>query len=495
MNPSLVLGIIFLYFAVLIIISYFTSRNANTSTFFSANKQSPWFLVAFGMIGSSLSGVTFVSVPGWVATTQFTYLQLVLGYLLGYLVIGTVLMPLYYRLNLVSIYTYLEKRFGFWSYKTGATFFILSRTMGSALRLFLVATVLQLALFDNWNIPFSVTVIITLFLIWLYTFKGGIKTIVWTDTFQTLFMLLSVGISLFLVADELQLSFKGLIEQVWSSEYSKMFVWDAQPKENFFKQFFSGAFISIVMTGLDQDMMQKNLTCRNIGDAQKNMFWFSITLVFVNLLFLMLGAALYLYANAKGIAIPAQTDKLYPMLALNHFSTIAGICFILGIIAAAYSSADSALTALTTSFCIDILAFSNKDEKTQTSIRRTVHIGFTILTFLVIIGVKALNDSSIISAVFTIAGYTYGPLLGLYSFGLFTKLKVRDNLVPFICVASPILCYIIDSNSREWFNGYVFGFELLMLNGLITFLGLLCLSTKARYKEEASVAEKVVVRS
>lgn len=494
MNPSLVISIICLYFAVLIGISYFTSKNANTLTFFSANKQSPWYLVAFGMIGSSLSGVTFISVPGDVANLQFTYIQMVLGYLLGYLVIGSVLMPLYYRLNLISIYTYLEQRFGFWSYKTGAMFFIISRLMGSALRLMLVATVLHLALFSNWNIPFSVTVLITLVLIWLYTFKGGIKTIVWTDTFQTLFMLLSVGITIYLVADELKLGLGGLLNEVWESNYSKMFVWEGQPKNNFFKQFFAGASIAIVMTGLDQDMMQKNLTCRNIGDAQKNMFWFSITLVAANLLFLVLGASLYLYAAAKGIALPDRTDQLFPLLALNHFSTFAGICFILGIIAAAYSSADSALTALTTSFCIDILAFSNKAEGTQTKTRRMVHIGFSALMFVIIIGFYSLEKSSVISIVFMVAGYTYGPLLGLYSFGLFTQRTVRDKWVPLICIASPVITYFINLNSEDWLWGYKFGFELLILNGALTFLGLWALTIKNSQQKETLFFEKAYMQ-
>jgi SSS family transporter len=483
MNPILVLGIIGGYFGLLILISYFTSKNANNNTFFTGNRQSPWFLVAFGMIGASLSGVTFISVPGEVGASQFSYFQVVIGYLLGYLVIGTVLMPLYYKLNLVSIYTYLEQRFGFWSYKTGAFFFLLSRTIGSAFRLFLVAGVLQIALFDAWEVPFWMTVMVTIFLIWLYTFKGGIKTIVWTDTLQTLFMLLAVGFSIVLISNELNFTFDDLVAQIGESNYSQIFYWDWQTGKNFFKQFFAGAFIAIVMTGLDQDMMQKNLTCRNIKDAQKNMFWFSIILVVVNFFFLSLGALLYLYANEKGIAIPARTDNLYPMLALQHFNIFVGILFLLGITAAAYSSADSALTALTTSFCVDILDFNKKPHANQKRIRMITHIGFSILTFFVIIIFKALNDDSVISSVFKAAGYTYGPLLGLYAFGLFTRKPVRDRLVPIICVLSPILSYFINIYSEELLWGYKFGFEILIVNGLLTFIGLWMLSTKGRVEE------------
>lgn len=483
MNPLLVISIIAGYFGLLIFISYLTSRNADNNTFFTGNRQSPWYLVAFGMIGASLSGVTFISVPGEVGSSSFSYFQLVLGYLLGYLVIGTVLMPLYYRLNLVSIYTYLEQRFGFWSYKTGAFFFLLSRTIGSSFRLFLVAGVLQIAFFDAIKVPFSVTVFVTIFLIWLYTFKGGIKTIVWTDTLQTLFMLLAVGFSILLIGKELNYSFDDIVDHIQSSRYSQIFYWDWQTGKNFFKQFFAGAFIAIVMTGLDQDMMQKNLTCRNIKDAQKNMFWFSITLVFVNFLFLSLGALLYLYASEKGIEIPARTDNLYPTLALQHFHIVVGILFLLGITAAAYSSADSALTALTTSFCVDILDFKKKPEKRQKKIRMLVHVGFSVLTFVVILLFKALNDDSVIVSVFKAAGYTYGPLLGLYAFGLFTKKPVRDKWVPLVCILAPVLSYLINIYSEQLLWGYRFGFEILILNGFLTFMGLLALSKPGRVEE------------
>ncbi|OKL39825.1 sodium:solute symporter [Pontibacter flavimaris] len=477
MSSTLIIGLIIAYFCVLIFISYLTSRNSDSETFFLANRSSPWYVVAFGMIGTSLSGVTFVSIPGMVATAQFSYLQFVLGYLLGYFVIATVLMPLYYRMNLVSIYTYLEDRFGWWSYKTGAAFFLLSRTLGAAIRLFLVAGVLQLAVFDDFGIPFSVSVLISIALIWVYTFRGGMKTIIWTDTFQTTAMLVAVGVSIWLISDELNLGFQGLIDTVQASDYSQVFYWDFKDSKYFLKQFFAGAFIAIVMTGLDQDMMQKNLSCKNLGDAQKNMFWFSIILVFVNILFLALGALLYIYANAKGIALPERGDDVFPFLALNHFSYFAGIVFILGIIAITYASADSALTALTTSFCVDFLNFKDRPEQERVRLRYIVHAGMSVLMGVVIIIFDILNNDSVVTAVFKVAGYTYGPLLGLYTFGIYTRRAVRDKLVPAVCIIAPLLTLILSYNSVDWFWGYEFGFEVLILNGLLTFIGLMAVST------------------
>lgn len=474
MDPKLVLIVLTIYFALLFLISWFTSRNVSKDTFFTGDRQSPWFLVAFGMIGASLSGVTFISVPGEVGNTSFHYFQVVLGYTLGYFVIAKVLLPLYYRLNLVSIYAYLETRFGFWSYKTGAFFFILSRTLGSSIRVFLVAGVLQLVLFDSLGIPFWVSVLITVSLIWLYTFQGGIKTVVWTDTLQTFFLLMAVVLSIYLIGRDLGiLSIKQFVGTIAADPRSEIFNWDWKSGTNFFKQFASGAFITIVMTGLDQDMMQKNLTCRNLKDAQKNMFWFTITLVVVNLLFLCLGVLLYLYAETNGIAIPSKSDDLYPLLATSYFSEVVGIVFILGIIAAAYSSADSTLTALTTSFCYDFLEIEKRYEKEkQVSVRKKVHIGFTALMFLAILMFKWINDQSVINSVFIIAGYTYGPLLGLYAFGLFTKWEVRDRFVPYLALAAPLLAFAISQNSQQLLWGYKFGFEVLILNGLLMFTGL-----------------------
>ncbi len=480
MSPFLVLSIILIYFAALITISIFTSKGATTDTFFTANRESPWYLVAFGMIGASLSGITFVSVPGNVGKTGFAYFQVVLGYLLGYWVIIGVLMPLYYRLNLVSIYTYLDQRFSTWSYKTGAFFFLLSRTVGSSLRLCLSATVLQLFLFDAWQVPFYVTVFITIFLIWIYTFKGGIKTIVWTDTFQTAFLVAAVIICVYLISDRLGLSLTGMVQVVHDSDYSRVFHFDDVNSPLFFpKQFFGGAFIAIAMTGLDQDLMQKNLTCRNLKDAQKNMFWFSISLVIVNLLFLTLGALLYLYCQSKGLSLPAYTDELFPRLAFNEFGLLAGIFFLLGIIASSYASADSALAALTTSFCIDFLDFKRKPEPVKRRQKNMVHIGFSILFLVIILIFKEINERSLIDAVLYVAGYTYGPLLGLFTFGMFTTRQVNDKLVPVVCLVAPLVSYWIDSNSVNWFSGYKIGNEILILNGAITFLGLWLISRRS----------------
>ncbi len=476
MHPGLVVGIIGGYFCLLILISHFTAGKGDSKAFFTGNRQSPWYLVAFGMIGASLSGITFISLPGSVANTNFTYMQVVFGYLVGYFVIAKVLLPLYYKLNLISIYQYLEQRFGFWSYKTGAFFFLVSRVIGASLRLYIVAGVLQIAIFDSFNIPFSVSVFVTIALIWIYTFKGGIKTIVWTDTLQTFFMLTAVTVTIYLISKELSFSTGGLVKAIANSSYSTIFDWDWQSKTNFFKQFFGGAFIAIVMTGLDQDMMQKNLTVKSLEDSQKNMYWFSTSLVFVNLIFLGLGALLLIYANQKGIQLPAKTDDIYSLLALNNLGMVAGITFLLGITAAAYSSADSALTALTTSFSVDFLGMdTEKENKKQ---RMLTHLGFSVLLFIVILIFKAINDQSLITAVFTIAGYTYGPLLGLFSFGLFTKRTTKDSVVPFIAVIAPVVSYFLSAYSVELFNGYKFGFELLIANGLITFIGLWIFSKK-----------------
>ncbi len=477
MKPELIIAVITAYFLVLILISYFTGKNDDNQTFFLGNKQSPWYIVAFGMIGASLSGVTFISVPGWVEGSQFAYMQMVLGYLVGYLVIGTVLLPLYYKLNLTSIYTYLNTRFGKSSYKTGSGFFLLSRTIGAAFRLYLVANVLQLVIFDALKVPFVVTVIITILLIWLYTFRSGIKTIIWTDTLQTFFMLLAVGVSIWLITDKMGLSFDSLKEMMSDESYTKAFFFDDwRDKRFFFKQFFAGAFIAIAMTGLDQDMMQKNLSCKNIKDAQKNMFWMSTSLVVVNFFFLMLGVLLYNYAKTTGIT--AVGDDLFPAVAMSgNLGVAVAVFFILGLIAAAYSSADSALTSLTTAFSVDFLNIQEREQKERVKIRKVTHVTFSLLLMLVILSFHYLiKEKSIISKVFQAAGYTYGPLLGLFSFGLFTKINIRDKYVPFVAIASPVICYLLNIFSEKWF-GFKFGFELLILNGLITFIGLWLLKT------------------
>jgi len=483
MSPLLIILFVLGYFAFLIGISYFTtSKSDSNEAFFTGNRQSPWYIVAFGMIGTSLSGVTFISVPGWVATSQFSYMQMVLGYLVGYLVIGLVLMPLYYKMNLVSIYSYLESRFGFRAYKTGAWFFLVSRVLGASFRLYLVAMVFQLAIFKplNWDIPFFVTVLLTIVLIWLYTFRGGIKTIVYTDTLQTLFMLTAVGVTLYVVGNALILDEEfGLIETIANHEYSQIFFFDDWKSGKFFwKQFLAGTFIAIAMTGLDQDMMQKNLTCRNVKDAQKNMFWFSTSLVLVNLLFLTLGVVLYIFINQQGIPMPEKADYLYPMLAVGgHLGPVVGLLFILGLIAAAYSSADSALTALTTSFCVDILGIERKKFLDPAKTRKLVHIGMSVVLLIVITGFQMINDESVIKSLFIAAGYTYGPLLGMFAFGILSKKESNDRWIPLICIISPVFCYFLKDFSLKLFD-YTFGFELLILNALLTMLGLLIVSTR-----------------
>jgi solute:Na+ symporter, SSS family len=479
---SLFLTIIITYFILLYAVSWFTSRKANNESFFLGNRKSPWIIVAIGMVGSSISGVTFISVPGWVVDSQFSYMQMVLGYLAGYVVIAEILLPLYYRLKLTSIYTYLDGRFGKRSYKTGASFFLLSRSIGTAFRLYLMASVLQLVVFDAWNVPFFVTVLVTLGLILLYTYKGGIRTIIWTDVLQTVFMLTAVILTIIMIARSEGFEIGQIFKTVADHEYSRIFFFDdfADPK-HFVKQFLGGMFITIVMTGLDQDMMQKNLSCRNLKDASKNVYLYSASFIPVNLLFLSLGVLLVIFAGMKGIAIPAMRDELYPLIATKGgLGMVIPVLFILGLIAAAYSSADSALTALTTSFTIDILGAGGKDEKSITRTRKRVHIGVTLAVMAIILAFREINDQSVISAVFTVAGYTYGPLLGLFAFGLFTKLDVRDNLTPYIAVASPIITYFVNKYSVQLLWGYKFGFELLVLNGLITFAGLLIFSSRKK---------------
>jgi solute:Na+ symporter, SSS family len=474
MSPYLVIFIIVIYFLLLISISYFTSRNANNESFFLGNRKSPWYIVAFGMISASLSGVTFISVPGWVVDSNFSYMQMVLGYLVGYAIIANVLMPMYYRLNLTSIYTYFGQRFGKFSYKTGSLFFLLSRIIGASFRLFLVANVLQITVFNSLNIPFWITVVITILLIWLYTFKGGIKTIIWTDALQTIFMLVAVAVTIVLISKQLNLDFKGMINTITESSHSKIFYFDDFKGANyFFKQFFAGAFIAIVMTGMDQDMMQKNLSCKNIKEAKKNMYWMSFALVPVNLMFMSLGVLLVVFAHKNGIIIPERTDDLFPLIATQgYLNPAVAIFFIIGLVAAAYSSADSALTALTTSFTVDILNPQNKSEKELKSIRKKVHIGVSATLVVVILIFNSINNESVISAIFKVAGYTYGPLLGMYAFGLLTKFKAKDKLVPVIAIISPVICYILNYYSGSILSGYQIGFELLILNGLLTFIGL-----------------------
>jgi SSS family solute:Na+ symporter len=480
MTPALILFIFFVYTAVLFAVTWVTARKANNQSFYIGNKVSPWYVVAYGMIGASLSGVTFMSVPGWVEETQFSYMMVAFGYFFGYVVIALVLLPLYYRLKLTSIYSYLEQRFGFWSYKTGAGFFILSRVLGASLRMFLVIYVLQIFVFDAWNVPFWVNVAIFIILIILYTLKGGIRTIIWTDTLQTTFMLLAVILSVIYISRELGEPIFRLAREVSDSDISRMIITDWHHPRFFIKQFFSGMFITITMTGLDQEMMQKNLSIRNLKDAQKNMFTFSTINLFVVFLFLILGAFLLLYARQEGISV-AMSDDLFPTIALNYLGPAAGVVFLVGLISAAFPSADGALTSLTTSFSIDFLGLEKRkdiSDNKKTRIRYVVHLSFAVVFFICILVFRQMNDRAIIDKLFTIAGYTYGPLLGLFAFGLFTSRKVNDRVTPWIAIGSPIVCYILNIYSEELFNGYKFGFEMLLVNGFLTFMGLLLFSRK-----------------
>ncbi len=481
MTPLLTGLLVAVYFMILMVISYVTGRKSNNEDFFVGSRKSPWYIVSIGMIGASLSGVTFISVPGWVNATQFSYLQMVLGYFLGYLTIAHVLLPVYYRLNLTSIYSYLQGRFGNFSYKTGAWLFLISRTIGASARLYLMANVLQISLFNALGIPFAVTVFITIALIWLYTFRGGIKTIIWTDTLQTVFMLTSVIITIVYIAKNMDLGAMGVVKLIGKSELSKVFVFDDwSSKQHFVKQFFSGAFITIVMTGLDQDMMQKNLSCKNLKEAQKNMKWYGFGFMPANVLFLSLGVLLYTFANQQGMTLPERSDDLFPMIVNSGaLPAVVGVFFIIGLIAAAYSSADSALTSLTTSFAVDILGSSGNGRTLTKKNRIIIHLCFSMVLMLVIILFRILKADSIISTIFTLAGYTYGPLLGMYAFGLFSKFQVRDTLVPAVALIAPIVTGILDFNALNWF-GFELGFEKLMLNGALMFIGLLLISQKSK---------------
>lgn len=472
MAASLVLFIILSYFGLLILVSYLTTRHANSETFFTANRNSPWYLVAFGMIGTSLSGVTFISIPGEVGNSGWTYLPLVMGNCIGYVIIGLVLVPLFYKLNLVSIYSWLGTRFGERARLAGSFFFIVSQLVGASLRLFLVVGVLQLAIFNAVGIPFPVTVFITICLVWIYTVRGGIKTIVWTDTLQTIFMLVSVVLTIILICRALDFNFSGAAVAVRESEFSRIFDFDWRSGHNVWKQLLAGIAITVSINGLDQNIMQKSLTCRTLKDCKVNMFSFSFLFFITNVLFLSLGALLYIFAANKGITLPEKSDDVFAFLSLEYFGVTAGLFFLLGITAAAYSSVDSSLTSLTTSFCIDFLKINPKDAG-QKNKRILVHIAFSFLMFLVIVLFRELNNSSVVTIVLKAVGYTYGPILGLFAFGLGTRYQVKSKYIPMICLLSPILSYWINCYSEEWLWGYRFGFEILLLNGLLCFIGLL----------------------
>ena len=473
------------YFALLVLIAYLTGKQADNQTFFTANRSSPWYLVAFGMVGASLSGVTFISVPGWVGDTGFSYFQVVLGYWAGYFVVAFVLLPIYYNQNLTSIYEYLQDRFGYNSHKVGAVSFFVSRVLGASFRLFLVAIVLQQFIFDAWGLPFEITVILSVLLIWVYTYKGGIKTIVWTDTLQTLLMLTTVGLTLYHLGNVLNLNLSEILTENRFQNYTRTWVTgDLMVRNHFLKSFIGGVFITICMTGLDQDMMQKNLTCRSLKAAQINMVVFSLVLIVVTFLFLLLGAMIFLYAEQNQIMIPLmegspKADLLFPEVAINGgLGLRVGIIFILGLIAAAYSSADSALTSLTTSFCIDFLKLDEFPENQQKKIRKQTHLGMSLVLVVVVILFKYILDRNVIDGLLTAASYTYGPLLGLFAFGIFTPFQIQDRRVWIVVILSILLIMFVGNFSPESLGGYEIGYELLPLNGLLTFLGLLLIRQK-----------------
>lgn len=481
MNGIYILLIVLLYFGMLLLIARLTGHKSNNDAFFRGNRRSPWYIVSFGMIGASLSGVTFVSVPGMVRDIDMTYMQTCLGFFIGYLIIAHVLLPLYYKLNLTSIYTYLGDRIGKRAYRTGASFFLLSKMTGAAARLYLVCLILQHYVFDTFHIPFAATASGIVLLIWLYTRRSGIRTIVWTDSLQTLCLLLALGLILYEVSGKLGLDFPGWIHAIRENEHSRIFVFDDwHSKQHFAKQFLSGIFITIVMTGLDQDMMQKNLSCKNLREAQKNMYCYGISFVPVNFLFLSLGILLLLFASQLHIDLPAAGDEILPLFAAEGYLGFAVLVFFtIGIIAAAFSSADSALTALTTCFCIDLSDIGRLPAKEAERTRKAVHFCLSVCFIGFILLFKAVNSKSVIDAIYTIASYTYGPLLGLFVFGLFTRMQPRDRWVPYIAIASPLLCYATDRLVYTA-TGYQFGYEMLMFNGLLTFMGLVCLSIKTK---------------
>lgn len=479
MNPVTVIITVLAYFIVLFTVSYIAGRKADNEGFFVGNRKSKWYVVAFAMVGSAISGVTFVSVPGMVAANSFAYLQMVLGFIVGQFIIAFVLIPLFYKMNLISIYQYLENRFGISSYKTGAWFFFISKMLGAAVRLFLVCLTLQLLVFEPFHLPFLLNVAITMVLVWLYTFQGGVKSIIWTDSLKTLCLIVSVVLCIYFIASRLNMNFTGMFTAIVDNKMSRFFFFDdVNDKHYFFKQFLAGIFTVIAMTGLDQDMMQRNLSCKNYHDSQKNIVTSGISQFFVNLLFLMLGVLLYIFAQKEGIT--AKGDSLFPTVATSHyFPSIVGILFIIGLVASAFSAAGSALTALTTSFTVDILGAKKGDENALAHTRKRVHIGMAVVMGVVIFVFNLLNNTSVIDAVYILASYTYGPILGLFAFGIFMKQKVRDRFIPLVAIISPILCYVLQANSERWFGGYKFSYELLIFNAAFTFIGL-CLLIKKR---------------
>ncbi len=467
------------YFGILYLISVLISRgSSDNDAFFVANRKSPWYIVAIGMIGTSISGVTFVSVPGMVGAFDMSYMQMVFGFFFGYLIVAYLLLPLYYKLNLTSIYAYLDQRFGNYSYKTGASFFILSRIIGSAAKLYLVALILQTLVFDAWKVPFWLTVSVIILFIWLYTRKSGIKTIVWTDTLQTLSFIVAAILIIWQVSSLLDFNLKEVVTTVVNNPHSQIFHFEWKSPMNFFKQFFSGAFIVIVMTGLDQDNMQKNLTCKNLKDARKNMLTYGFLFTPINLLFLALGILLLVFASQEGIILPKVSDEILPYLVSNYLGLPCLIFFTIGIIGASFANADSALASLTTSFCVDILGINKTTDKQANTTRKRVHIGMSIVFVLVILFIHHIGQENVLNTIYKVASYTYGPLLGLFALGLFSKIKIRDKYAPIVCIIAPIICYLLEETLSSYFN-YKVGYEILILNGLLTIVGLLIISKRS----------------
>ena len=479
MSPVLLFSFVIGYFLILLTVAWYTGKNSDNHSFFIGNKNSNWMLVAFGMVGTSLSGVTFVSVPGAVAKESFAYVQITIGYLIGYLLIAYVLLPLYYRLNLTSIYNFLSSRLGYRSYKTGSSFFILSRVLGATARLYLVVNILQEAILNSFNIPFWATTLIILVMILLYTYEGGVKTIVYTDTLQTSCMLLGLVICVFYILSQLHMGFGESLQVMGEKGYSNIFVFDPNSKLFFVKQIIAGAFITVTMTGMDQEMMQKNISVKNLKDSQKNVLSMAVVLATVIVIFLFLGGLLYMYAETLNINVTG--DKIFPTIALQHMPPFVSVIFIIALISALFPSADGAITALTSTFCIDILGIQRRkdlSESSQKKIRQRVHLSFAAIFLLFVMVFKWVNDPSMIGLLLKIAAYTYGPLLGLFTFGILTKKQVNDSLVPYVCVAAPVICFFLDKYQKLLLGNFEIGLELLIINGAITFLGLLLITKK-----------------
>jgi Na+/proline symporter len=478
-SSPVLFSVVIAYFLVLLAVAWYKGKNSNNESFFIGNRNSNWMLVAFGMVGTSLSGVTFVSVPGAVARESFAYFQITVGYLIGYVIIAYVLLPLYYRLNLTSIYSYLQSRLGFTSYKTGAGFFILSRTLGATARLYLVVKILQDAILTSFEVPFWLTTLIILVMILLYTYEGGVKTIVWTDTLQTTCMLAGLVICVIYILNQMDLGLGQSLQAMGDKGYSKIFFTDPSSKLFFVKQILAGAFITVTMTGMDQEMMQKNISVRTLKDSQKNVITMSLVLLVVILIFLFLGGLLYLYAEQLGVV--ATGDKLFPTVALDHMPAAVSVIFIIALISALFPSADGAITALTSSFCIDILGIQRRtdmDDAGKKKLRQRIHLSFALVFLFFVMMFKWINDPSMIGLILKVAGFTYGPLLGLFTFGIITKRTVNDKLVPYICIAAPLICFVLDKYQKQIFGSFEIGLELLIINGLITFLGLWVISKK-----------------